>query len=1017
MESLLNPATVSERWVVLLLDGALKGSLLLAGAALVTLAVRRASAASRHLVWSMGIYGLLALPVVALVLPAWHVPLLPPPEGIVNPEKPATAAAAVAQALTPVRPPGLVDQRTASWPAPQDSKDRRATGTPTRPTAEERGTAVGAANPVPWTSWVLAVWATGVFLTLTPLVVGLIGLWWLARNAQRIKDRSWVTLADNLCRELGLTRKVTLLRCVRGTMPMMWGLVRPVILVPADAEDWPAERRRLVLLHELAHVQRRDCLTQLLAQLACALYWFHPLVWLAARQLRNERERACDDQVLRAGSRPSDYALILLETARSLRTGRCPPLATVAMAQRSQLGDRLQAILDPERPRQPLSRRRSGLAVTAAAALVLPLAGLRPWACAEDKPAPTSKPNKPKPTAAKLVTVSGQVLTPEGKPAGGAQVALLTMPKRLEMLRNELAMRFEVLGQTQADAGGRFRLRLPRVERSNLPFPIQPGQMIASGKGYGFGLVGLELEADQKDVRVRLKPEQIVRGRLVDIQGAPAKGLPVHCFAVMEKQEPPMGVARPDRRLPMWPGTLITDAQGRFVVRGIGRGQQVIVLVNDDRFAPHMLEMGGDAKGDAKEITKALDPPELIEGRVTYEDTGKPVVNARVRTQNVETRTDKDGRYRLNPFVGRFASQGMEVLPAAGEPHLGIIRQLDKPKAAAKRKIDLQVPRGVLVHGRVTEAGSGKPVAGAAVYYMGQAAVVASPRKRMLALGSGNAVTTGADGSFRIAVPPGKGRLFAKSDTPGYMLVEIGDNEIYRNEPGGGRHFAHAAVPIDLKPKAEPPEVAIRLRPGVTVKGTLIGPDGKPAAGVRMLTRLSISTLMTPYDPNPVDLHGTNFELMGCDPDKAYPVIFFDEKNRLGAMVHVSGKQAGKPLTVRLERCGSAAARFMGGDGKPRAGYQPSVDLVLMPGPHRHDFQAFQKQKVLAADAVLLATAHRRYYQWNKDTADTQGRYRFPMLVPGVTYRIWQYGNGVEVLRDFKVTAGETVELGDIKVK
>src|SRR5205085_5416457 len=131
--------------------------------------------------------------------------------------------------------------------------------------------------------------------------------------------------------------RVQLLRGAGATMPMTWGLFRSVILLPGQADQWSGARRRVVVLHELAHIQRRDCLTQFLAQVACALYWFHPLAWLAARRLRREREQACDDRVLLAGSRASDYAWHLLDIARSLRSARCAAFATVAMARRSQL--------------------------------------------------------------------------------------------------------------------------------------------------------------------------------------------------------------------------------------------------------------------------------------------------------------------------------------------------------------------------------------------------------------------------------------------------------------------------------------------------------------------------------------------------------------------------------------------------------------------------------------------------------------------------------------------------------
>ena len=140
-------------------------------------------------------------------------------------------------------------------------------------------------------------------------------------------------------------------------MPMAWGVVRPVVLLPGGADAWPDDRREVVLLHELAHIRRRDCLTQALAQAVCALYWFNPLVWLAARRLRAERERACDDLVLQSGAEGPSYAAHLLELARTLRDVRGGALATVAMARRSQLEGRLLAILNPALNRRTPGRR------------------------------------------------------------------------------------------------------------------------------------------------------------------------------------------------------------------------------------------------------------------------------------------------------------------------------------------------------------------------------------------------------------------------------------------------------------------------------------------------------------------------------------------------------------------------------------------------------------------------------------------------------------------------------------
>jgi hypothetical protein len=138
-------------------------------------------------------------------------------------------------------------------------------------------------------------------------------------------------------------------------MPLTWGWLRPVILLPAEAAKWPSERRRIVLLHELAHAKRWDCLTQTVARVVCALYWINPLVWLAARRMCIERERACDDLVLNSGCRPSEYATHLVDIARAFR--RAPQLAGIAMARSPQLQGRIAAIVDASRARQfrPLS--------------------------------------------------------------------------------------------------------------------------------------------------------------------------------------------------------------------------------------------------------------------------------------------------------------------------------------------------------------------------------------------------------------------------------------------------------------------------------------------------------------------------------------------------------------------------------------------------------------------------------------------------------------------------------------
>jgi len=190
-----------------------------------------------------------------------------------------------------------------------------------------------------------------------------------------VASRDARALLDDLAGSLGIRRPVRVLESPRAPMPLAWGILRPVVLLPEDAPSWPEGRLAAVLLHELLHVRRHDLPAQAVAQAACCLFWFHPLAWLALRQLRKERERACDDAVLLRGLAPHDYAGHLVDLVRSLSAKRRWADAP-AMAEASDLESRIRALLDRRRNRRPLSRRAAVAIVAAMAAVLLPLAAI-----------------------------------------------------------------------------------------------------------------------------------------------------------------------------------------------------------------------------------------------------------------------------------------------------------------------------------------------------------------------------------------------------------------------------------------------------------------------------------------------------------------------------------------------------------------------------------------------------------------------------------------------------------------
>jgi carboxyl-terminal processing protease len=346
------------------LDLIVKSTLILAAAALLVLALRRRSAAARHCIWLATYVGMLVLPILTFTLPSWTLDL-----GVMS--SPADSARELA-AFSPTFEAnrlalGHLAEPVQQLAAAQEALIQPGFALPPAPPAAP----TLALSPVVVEWFTLRkIWVAGLVLTLSPLVAGCWALWRLRRQARPAADARLLEAARSLALELGIHRPVQVLLSTGRCMPMTWGVFRPVLLLPRSAERWPPERLRSVLLHELAHVKRHDCLTQMLLHFVRALYWFHPLVWLTQARARLEQESACDDAVLSAGQDPQEYAAELLTVTAGLPSGFLAPLVGLAMGKSRSLERRLLAILDADRDRQP-PRRALALSLAALAALLI----------------------------------------------------------------------------------------------------------------------------------------------------------------------------------------------------------------------------------------------------------------------------------------------------------------------------------------------------------------------------------------------------------------------------------------------------------------------------------------------------------------------------------------------------------------------------------------------------------------------------------------------------------------------
>lgn len=316
-------------------------------AGMAALALQRRPAGTRALVWRSAVLALLIL-YVGQHLPArWEAWIIP--GGLADP-----LVALGRMQVTVAEHLGAVSRAVGSWtPVP------------------DRGT-------VMLVHVLRAVYWIGVLLVLMPLLPACLDAHRAANRAQPLRDVTWLLLLDEVRMTLGIRRAVRCCVSAHTVVPVTWGVLRPVLLLPLEAMRWDESRRRAVLLHELAHVRAADVLFHIAARLTCALFWFHPGAWWVARGLRAECELACDNRVLAGGVRASDYAELLAVTSDSLHhTEPVRPLA-LAHARRGGLRKRLAAITEPQRDLRGPTRISLAIAVAITVTVSGPLSALDP---------------------------------------------------------------------------------------------------------------------------------------------------------------------------------------------------------------------------------------------------------------------------------------------------------------------------------------------------------------------------------------------------------------------------------------------------------------------------------------------------------------------------------------------------------------------------------------------------------------------------------------------------------------
>jgi TonB family protein len=336
------------------IDALVKATVTLLMAAFFARIFRRQSASFRHMIWATGLILALLMPVFSPMLPVLEIPV-------------------AGTAIDSLDGPAVSFENPAGPPSVAGATSFSTSGF-------DLFQILGYA------------WLVGVVIGTILYSAGAIRFVWVAAHAQSFTSEHWTFPLADIAKTLELQRPIRLLQTDRAAVIGAWGVFRGHILVPAGAEDWSAERVRVVLGHELAHIKRNDWVIQLIADCARVLYWFNPLFWLASARLRVESEQASDDVVLRLGVDGQTYAQHLLDLARTLKRGDATLTSVLAMAEHRNLERRFRAMLNPTLNHGTASTLAIGLIAVVALCLSLPVAAMRVTAAGSSRTAVPSAP-------------------------------------------------------------------------------------------------------------------------------------------------------------------------------------------------------------------------------------------------------------------------------------------------------------------------------------------------------------------------------------------------------------------------------------------------------------------------------------------------------------------------------------------------------------------------------------------------------------------------------------------------
>jgi beta-lactamase regulating signal transducer with metallopeptidase domain len=354
---------LGHKYLYLICEFMIKSSLVLGGSLLLFFLFRKKSASMRHFVLSFSLISLLLLPFLSSFMIGWETRLLPSwriadysSSDFIEEEKNKDD-------LYPLNQKYAAIQTNSTTPSSLKNTEHRDNKALSQKTMNIRAI-LGLS--------LITIWTSGLGFLLIRIFLGLYGAHRLTRQGKQISGPFWQLLLHRFLNAVSIRRKISLLSHEQIRIPLTWGVFKPVVIMPARAENWNRDECSSALYHELSHVKRSDFLFKILARFSCALYWFNPLSWFVLRLMGEEQEKACDELVIKAGVKPSTYAANLLSIQRAGKIQLNPPSAVLGAVGKSQLNERLLAILKHQlKPKEVKMKTKLLLSFSVMAAITL----------------------------------------------------------------------------------------------------------------------------------------------------------------------------------------------------------------------------------------------------------------------------------------------------------------------------------------------------------------------------------------------------------------------------------------------------------------------------------------------------------------------------------------------------------------------------------------------------------------------------------------------------------------------